>query len=454
MHPIVTALERHCLLEPNEIVERFLNCPYAELCRIWEQLHHSLHEARAITAKKDAESEALSSLNLLAGSSMRGAYCVECAVSKLVELARYAALYSDRVLVPFELQQPATDSSEARYVFSMRVISLTLLRPVIEADVLRPVVPEFHFCSECGVRARAILRDIETAIDEISDKRAKEFQLIYRLLTPDRPFLEICGPEDYFDHGTGLLLSEVPSWAPKRLIEVNGKPGKVLSISSVKRNRLLRRFVFRSFREDAIFQQLYGYRYGTKYLTDRTGEAELFRHVSSAAALYRNTEALCARLQHSVPLFRDLPLATVLRLRREDPGSFIQYRQALGNILQNYLNGRQEVSDEDAISVYRDVLNPELLRLQREEAAQTGAQRVKVAAKTVLPAAVITLGVFSGFLPHHLAELAKIVGATSLLNQAGEALLNHSRPSEIRNHNLYFLLRLSKEAKVASSEAV
>ena len=454
MHPVVTGLERNGLIDPEQIAGRFSSCSYTELCRVWEDLHRSLYEARTTGSERDSGADAVSSLNLLAGCSIRGGHCAHCGPRKLADLARFAALYSDRVLVPFELRQPETDSSETRAEFAMRVISLTLLRPVIEADVLRVVLPEFHFCPECGKRARATLKEINNAIDELAEVRAKDFQLIYRPCVPERPFLEVRGPQDYIDHGAGILLEGVPPWAPKRLSDVEGSPGKVLPLSTIKRNKLLSRFVLGRLREDAVFQQLYGYRYGTKYLTDRPGEAELFRHVSLGDALYKNTAALCARLQHSVPLFSGLPLATILRIRRYDPGSFLLYRKALGKILQEHLDGREQVSDEDAISIYRDILAPELLRLRREQAAQARTQKIKMLAKTILPAAIVTLGVFSGFLPHNLAELAKVVGATSLLNQAGESLLDRNRPSQIRNHNLYFLLRLSEEMDIGPEEAV
>jgi hypothetical protein len=80
--------------------------------------------------------------------------------------------------------------------------------------------------------------------------------------------------------------------------------------------------------DDLIFQQLYGYQYGTKYLTDLPGEAEFLGASSPNDELRRKTAALCGELVHSVPLLREVPLPTVLRIRQEDPGSLVLYRQA------------------------------------------------------------------------------------------------------------------------------
>jgi hypothetical protein len=319
------------------------------------------------------------------------------------------------------------------------------LRPVIDADVLRVALPEFHFCPECGKKAKHILSNINSAADEFAERRIGDFQFIYRC-GEDIDYLEIRGPATYVEHGTGVLLRKRPAWAPRRFYDLNGRPGKMLSPSSVKRNKLLQKFLLRSFVGDLIFQQLYGYRYGTKYLTDLPGEAEFLGASSPNDELRRRTAALCAGLTHSVPLLGDISLATVLRIRRQDPGSFVLYRQALGKILQEYLGTHEEVSETDAGQIYRDVLQPELIKLKREAAAQTRSKRAKVIAKTLIPATVVSLGVISGLLPSDIAQLAKIVGATTLLNQAVESLFDNAGSAQVRNHNLYFLLQLAGES--------
>jgi hypothetical protein len=203
--------------------------------------------------------------------------------------------------------------------------------------------------------------------------------------------------------------------------------------------------VIRQLAEDLIFQKLYGYQYGTKYLTDLPGEAQFFACSSPEDELQRKTAAMCARLQHSVPFLRELPLAKVLRIRREDSGSFTLYRQALGKILREYIGGRNEILDGDAKQIFRDILEPELIKLQRLALVQRRASGKKMIAKTLVPAAIVSLGVISGFLPSDVAQLAKIVGATTLLNQAAETFLDRTPPEQVHNHNLYFLLRLADE---------
>ena len=75
---------------------------------------------------------------------------------------------------------------------------------------------------------------------------------------------------------------------------------------------------------------------------------------------------------------------------------FVLYRQALGKVLREYIGGRDEVSDRDAEQIFRDVLEPEIVRLRRAALAQRRSARTNIVAKTLVPAAVIGLGVFLG----------------------------------------------------------
>jgi hypothetical protein len=444
MHPLVGAFEKHGLLDAAEVQQRLAAMPYPAASKICQDLHAALEEAKGLW-REETDHSSLESLNLLASSSIRGETCEHCGPAKLQALARYAALYTDRVIVPYEFRIPQRDSLENRIWLSQRAANLVALRPVVEADVLRPVLPEFHYCQECGKKAKGVLLNVQKAVQDLTKRSYRDFEFIYRTIS-NRSILEIRGPTDYFEHGTGVILfHKKPSWAPSRMGSVDGTPGKVLSPTVVGRHALLKKHVMQRFGRDLIFQQLYGYRYGTKYLTDLPGEARFFSASSSDDALKRKTATLCSRLQHSVPFLDELPLAAILRIRREDPDSFTLYRQALGKILRDYVGGRGEVSDGDAEEVFREVLEPELIRLRRTVLAQRRSRLGKIMTKTLIPAVAVGLGVFSGLLPSEIAQLAKIIGATTLLSQAAEALLERTRPEQVQNSNLYFLVRLAEE---------
>jgi hypothetical protein len=67
--------------------------------------------------------------------------------------------------------------------------------------------------------------------------------------------------------------------------------------------------------------------------------------------------------------------------------------------------------------------------------------------KVAASSALVALGVYSGILPTHMGELVKTIGGFSVAKDLAEAIASIERnPLEVRNHNLYFLLRLKQEA--------
>jgi hypothetical protein len=442
MNGIIEVLEKHGFVGPEEVFRRLAVIPFSQLCRIAEDFHAALAEGKSVEDPVD-----LQSMYFLASSSIRGARCEGCAPKKLATLARYAALYTDRVVVPFQYQVPTSDSPDCRAALAFKLAQLMQIREVIEAGVLQVVLPEFHFCDECGKRAKKVLGEISSVSEQFAERWFDDFKFTYHR-KHDHEFLEIEGPRQLLDHGSGVLFFEPPTWAPKRLkVIANGDRSKILSTSAIRKNKLLLKYVVQTFKEDLIFQQLYGHRHRMKYLTDLPGEAEFFGMSSRNEQFPSRARQLCAGLSHSVPLLRDVPLSTILRIRKHDPGSFGLYKQALGKILHDYIGGRDAISETDVETIYRDVLEPELLRLKREADAQRRLKGTRIISKAVVPAAIISLGVISGLLPQEIAQLAKIIGAVSLLSQASEAVLDKSGSDQIRNHNLYFLLRLADEQR-------
>jgi hypothetical protein len=73
---------------------------------------------------------------------------------------------------------------------------------------------------------------------------------------------------------------------------------------------------------------------------------------------------------------------------------------------------------------------------------------LKVAAASV----VVGLGLYSGILPSQLADLCKTIGGFSVAKDLAETFGAIERnPKEIRNHNLYFLLRLQQRSEPSVS---
>jgi hypothetical protein len=391
--------------------------------------------------------------NYLPSSSMRGeSGCRhwECRIPKIRTLARYVALYCDRAVIPVKLAAPGAGRgqfSEAleRMEVAGIVGGIIELRPLIEAELATLVPEELHFCKEHWDQEVPDYKRIVAAAKKLAKKNSDRFTVRYR--PPERMHdsasLVFRGPEDYLEHGKIItVLDSIPRWIGDK----KSGQGFLLPKETVRERGLVLDFFLR-IANDALLQSYFGTAFNARYVTDLAGEADFFTTLYKNDELSRQTAALCARLTHTVPLMNDVPIKTILTLRRNEPEAFQNYRSTLTGIVRTHIRNGKPVTDSEAKEIYLDVLKPQLdaLQVQAETARRTPLR--KGALRVVATSALIGLGIYSGILPSHVADLVKTIGGFSVTKDLADTFLAIQRnPPEIRNNNLYFLLRLKQEA--------
>jgi hypothetical protein len=259
------------------------------------------------------------------------------------------------------------------------------------------------------------------------------------------PSFKIEGPHEFLEHGHVLIdIYEIPDWLRgwRRLSQE-----RKLSKATVRKSHLVAE-IFNELAKDVAIEQVLGLKYDAKYLTNLPGEALVLSRFSSQDEYFAHCRnVLCAELTHVVPLLDDLPIRTILRVRADEHDAFIQYRAALNKIVSDYIKQRKVVGRKEAKEIYSDILLPEVLKLSTEARAVRRSTIKRATMKTLIAAGVIGVGVFGGFLPAQLADVIKAVGGVGLARELGEAFSSiEKNPTQIRNNNFYFLLRLSQEA--------
>jgi hypothetical protein len=393
-------------------------------------------------------------LNLLASSSIRSdAGCHEwrCRNEKLSSLARYAALYSDGIIVPHAFANFTAGPEAGRLSLADLYFKHYALRPLVEAGIAKFAIDLYCLCEECGRRFRKACAIHDRAAFELYMRKLPEMNVIYRPPSKRRSwFLEIRGPEDYVPHGELRLVpshgKDAPGWAPRRIGLVDGAPGAALTAARIRKHRLGGR-LFEQFSEDAMFQQYHGVRFGASFITDSLTEAEFLDTVYPRNDINQNVRTLLSALTDGLPLLADVPLRTVLKIRNNDYDSFQIYRNALRDVLANHVKPGKALSRAEAEQICSDVVAPQLAKLRIDANAKRRAILKKSLAKSVVPVAMVSIGVIAGLIPHELAEIFKW-GGIALSGQIAEALASiEKNPNELRSHNFYFLYRLAQAAE-------
>jgi hypothetical protein len=392
--------------------------------------------------------------NYLPGSSFRGdGGCLHwnCRLPKVRRLARYIALYCDSAVIPIrmpDLRERCDHNTEAfdRLHALSVILGFIELRPLVEAGLATFVPEELHFCRRHWNEAVPEYERILRAARNLARTNAGRFSISYYPAREPigRPSLHYKGPEEYLEHGEiRRLLDSVPEWLPKA---GTTQPVK-LSRRAIKEHDLVLQ-VFMRIANDALLQGYFGTAFNARYVTDSSGEAEFFKLLYRRDALAMRTAALCAHLAHSVPLMSDVPISTILKMRRREPEAFENYRSTITGIVKQYAAEGKSVTENEAKEIYLDLLKPQLDGLLVQARNIRRAQLKKGLLKVAATSAVIGVGIYGGILPSQLADLCKAIGGFSVAKDLAETLGAIERnPGEIRNHNLYFLLRLKQESR-------
>lgn len=449
----VTAILDENGLESLEAVNEFVHKrPYRDIV----SLRSGIDEAVRIGSKplRNHEKPTLDQANFLASSSLRGHRSCEnwlCRGPRVELLARYVALYCDKAIVPvnFEITDIANDERRQalqRHALATALSELVTLRPLIEAELIVLVQEELHFCKEHWQEAVPGHMDVLRAAQDLARHRSPEFEVTYEPHNIDgRTFsmITINGPVDYIEHGTiSTIFSETPPWA----LELEKQGSVTLSKDFVEKHGLLAR-VFSSLANDAFLQTCFGMAFNARYVTDLPGEAEFFKALGAQDELSIQTSTLCTQLTHEIPTLRDVPLEVVLKVRQDEPEAFQSYRSTLTSIVRDYVRKDAAVGEQAAKDIYLDILKPRLDALELQAANIRRMQAKRGVVKTVASSALLGMGVLGGLLPSTLSGLVKTIGGFNVAENLAETFAAIERnPTEVRNHNLYFLLRLKQKA--------
>jgi len=354
-------------------------------------------------------------------------------------LARYAALYSDTLVIPWRLQLPdrmvATEDFRSELVGT--ILSILEMRSVIEAGIIKLVHPQFHFCNDCASIAINKIDRVQEATKITRSTHESSFWVEVNKSRAIRPHtFSVNGPEDYVEHG-GIVVDfhKPPSWVPPGL---RGRiPRRLLRKSG------LVNYIFDEIARELVFHQLCTANYNAKLLTSLAGEAEILSRLNSEERQASSVAALCARLTHEIPLMSDVPIGTVLKIRTKEPTAFLQYRLALSGIIKEYIEDRKTLTKNEGKQIYEDRLLPDLIRLRRDVEIHRQRVRRKSTAVAAVTMLVVTLGLTAGL---HASEFAAMGSGTlmgGLAAMLGDAT---SEPNVVKNHQMYFLLKLAEAA--------
>jgi len=186
----------------------------------------------------------------------------------------------------------------------------------------------------------------------------------------------------------------------------------------------------------------------TGFLTEMPLHVEFLKQFSSTSPRIERDMLIEKHLTCLVPFLKELSPAEILKVRENEEDSFILFKSAIAEAVDEYRKNYGKFNEADAKALYSDVLRPKLAELENK-VGKARRLLIKGSYRKILAwTGAISFGVYMGLLPQGLAAAAAFFGLTEVLADFTEELMNKSDINEsARGHNMYFLWRLKKMSR-------
>lgn len=344
---------------------------------------------------------------------------IECRLKKADQLARFAALYGNRVVIinpmPRFPPEKLTDEIKEKVVENLRL--LYHYKPLLEANIISLTPHSLAFCAEHAREIIALEKQLEQATRAILRKYASKIKIDFEE-HGDFTVINYSGPEILFEHKSShkVIRGDASEWKRKKKTTL-----LVDHVSPVM--------------EDVLRQNATAIQHCTNYLTNHELHIELVRSINNNE-VNRYSDALVKGFSHSLPFLNNVSLNKLVLLRQKETEAFNVYRDAVAAVLKS-------VSPLDA-KHFREAFNDQVLpELNKIDLSIKNSRRSifrSLASDFVVSSAYISIGLFGGIFPPDFGKILIALGgykfATSISAKISQMI---TKPDSIRENKYYFL---------------
>lgn len=390
--------------------------------------------------------------NMYSNSTLAGAPypCanISCRIRNLDSLARYAALYADKVLLPSPIDNFYDDLSNNiqinREELCITIIMLMHLKPLVLAGIIGFVSSYLCLCKDCLEKVVQKEVNVEKKLEEIEafiNQECAESVKCY-LATDEngQAYYSITGAEKYGYHeATDILMFKKPKLVSKLLAESNGEPVEITNEQF--QNLGLVDFLLRPAINDVLQAQVNTIMTESSYITDRTFDIQVMKHINQDNT--KMSQVITNDLFHRVPVIQNIDINDIVTLRKKDGESFDVYRDNINSILKKY----DTLDSKAMLEIQRDIINPELHKIKHTITNSKKSILKSTVNNVLLLSAGVGIGVFKGLLPMDYASVMGVIGGIPTITNLTSSIINGGSETA-KSNQFYFLYELGKRAEV------
>jgi hypothetical protein len=378
---------------------------------------------------------------------------LQCRFDRVDHLARFSALYSERTFINNFLadhsRHGGDGNASVRQGFADDVEVLASIRPLVEAGIIVPITHP-NYCIHCLTKdslGKDADERLNAAAEALHDRMKRELRGELQFDGHEYD-VGVRGPEDLIEHGSAVIAYGAAPAELRRykglLAKAQRKKSAPLTQEQCELIELHERFSGEVM-ENVRFDLASTHALGTTFVTERDIHVSILNAVSQDNSIQERNRLAFEHLTSVVPFAEDVDIANLVQLRDREQESFVRYRRALVEAMQEHRKAGQSMREQDARAVYSDIIAPELARLD-QKVAEGKRDLIRHTSRTTAAwVAAISFGSYTGFLPAGVVAAASALGLTKVVADLVKASLDKSdQESALRSEEMYFLWKARK----------
>lgn len=375
-----------------------------------------------------------------------------CRISKAEQLAQFAAFYSNHVYVNNFMHSHVlhTKSSELRTDIIDDLTILSYLYPLVESDLISFVTYD-DICPHC----MAITSINENMGDQFKDacsylEQVYLSEVKYTVAKEGTGFSLIAeGPELLIPHKTNWSEIDRKNKNFNYVKDIVGSKNTAvqLSLDQIKNMKINNDAADEIIRSIAI--ELSGaHHLKTSFLSESELEIGFLKQFTGSQLNIKRASLMEKYLTCFVPFLSNVNTKDIIKLRSNENDSFIVFRQSLSKAIDEYKYIGESFSEEDAMSLYSDVVEPSIAKLEMKF---NGAKRsfAKDTTREILSwVGAISAGFYTGaFMSSLLAGSAALASAKIGADIVKNIMAKSDAEEIIKHEDMFFLWKIKQLAK-------
>lgn len=383
---------------------------------------------------------------------------LDCRISRINKLARFALMYSDKVYInsffsKYKKLESKDNLPKSKERFYDDLIVINEIRPLLQKGFIGLFAPTIDVCFACQAEkflGEGARKKFKTQYNGLKKTYLEKMEVTCKRVRA-KYIYKCSGPMQYFDH-VAFTYHDVenhPIFTHKPRIMDRLEKGKIITVSkSLLKELELHEDRAHIVAKNAIHGLATSKCLNTAFLTENELHVSFLNSLHEFPIVQQQNAIAAKHLTSIVPFIEDVKLTDIIKLRNREEEAFINYRHALNSAITEFVKHGEQFTKKEARALHADIIAPSLASLNiRVKQAKRDLVRKPFRSFAGVVGS-ISFGMLTGLIKPDIAAIATAIGFVGFGTKfIGDMMALGDSEDKIANEHFYFLWKIKKKAR-------